>query len=434
MSSQLNQLLSLWSLYQSYKARNRKSSRRWYVRPVNRRMTRFGEQHSILKDMRAMDSESYFKYFRMTPRIFDHLLDLIKPFLKHKLTHTFPISPAERLAITLRILATGDSPQTVALSYRIGHSTIYSIFYETCAALWKALQPTYLPTPTLEKWLAISHGFWTHSNFPLCLGAINSKRVVIRTPPKSGSKCSKGSIVLMTVADHEFKFTLVDIGSYGSDSDGGVFSKSGMKVAIENGSLNLPLLGALPTTEIEIPYMFVADEEFPLKTWLMRPFPGKDLNHDKRVFNYRLSRARRCGENAFGLLGAHWRIFQRPIEATPEHATLIVKAAIVLHNYLLSWEPHLKRETEGCGAERREGSEGAGYAPPELLDREVDGIEIPGQWRTEVEADTGLTRVGSVGSNMYAATARDQRDIVMNYFCSPAGSVHSQDIKPDLIQ
>ena len=48
--------------------------------------------------------------------------------------------------------------------------------------------------------------------------------------------------------------------------------------------------------------MIVADEGLPLKRYLLRPYGGKYLPDEKRIFNYRLSRARRVSENAFGIL------------------------------------------------------------------------------------------------------------------------------------
>ena len=54
--------------------------------------------------------------------------------------------------------------------------------------------------------------------------------------------------------------------------------------------------------------VFLADEAFPLRRNLMRPFPGKHLTREQRVYYYRLSRARFVVENAFGILSSQWRM------------------------------------------------------------------------------------------------------------------------------
>lgn len=63
----------------------------------------------------------------------------------------------------------------------------------------------------------------------------------------------------------------------------------------------------------------------------MRPYPGKDLPYSKKVFNYRLSRARRIIENTFGILASRWRIFRKPIKGKPENINkIILKARLVV--------------------------------------------------------------------------------------------------------
>ena len=66
----------------------------------------------------------------------------------------------------------------------------------------------------------------------------------------------------------------------------------------------------------------------------MRPYPGDCLTEEKRVFNYRLSRARRVVESAFGILASRFRCFCRPLLLQHKNATAFIKGAVVSHNFL----------------------------------------------------------------------------------------------------
>ena len=55
-----------------------------------------------------------------------------------------------------------------------------------------------------------------------------------------------------------------------------------------------------------LPYCFIGDEGFPLKRYLVRPFPGSYLDDAKLICNYRFSRGRRVAENAFGILAQRY--------------------------------------------------------------------------------------------------------------------------------
>ena len=239
-----------------------------------------------------------------------------------------------------RFLAMGDSYKSIGFSYRIGQPTVSLIVAETCEAIWEALQPTYLKSPTREDWREIADGFERRWNFPNCIGALDSKHVVIQAPPRSGSLYFnyKGTFsrVLMALVDHRYCFTVIDVGSYGRNSDGGIYANSALGRALERGELGVPEDKLLPNAaELgPMPHVIVGDEAFPLKTYLMRPYPGKNLTDKQRVFNYRLSRARRIVENAFGILTARFRIYQRRVQLHPDNAEKMIRATLALHNYL----------------------------------------------------------------------------------------------------
>ena len=201
-----------------------------------------------------------------------------------------------------------------------------------------------MPEPSENMFRKIEEVFAKRWNFPNCVGAIDGKHIQIQCPPNSGSMYFnyKGwfSINLMALVDATYRFIVVDIGQYGSNADGGVFRRSEMGSRFFNNELGLPPPKTLPGAEHlgKLPHYIVGDEAFPLHKNLMRPYPrprrGVRIPKDQLIFNYHLSRARRCVENAFGILAQRFRLFNRRIQMKPENVVKVVKACTVLHNYL----------------------------------------------------------------------------------------------------
>ncbi|KAJ4939774.1 hypothetical protein JOQ06_029210, partial [Pogonophryne albipinna] len=133
-----------------------------------------------------------------------------------------------------------------------------------------------------------------------------------------------------------YLFRVVDVGGFGKSSDSGSLRNSAFGESLRDGSLQLPPDTVIPGAERlgPLPHVFVGDEAFPLLDNLLRPFPGRQLTRERRMFNYRLSRARLVLECTFGILSSQWRMLRRVITTSPEVVELCVKAACVLHNFL----------------------------------------------------------------------------------------------------
>ena len=324
-----------------------------------------------------------------------------------------PISAEERLTLTLHYLAYGSSQQEVSFSYRIAKSTVSGIIRETCSSIWEALRPIYLKAPTSQtEWKNIAQQFANIWNFPDVIGAIDGKHVSLKCPLKSGSQYYnyKGffSIVLLAICDARYVFTLVDIGDYGSNNDSGIFSNSDMGKLFGTNGMNLPDNEPLEgVANKSLPYFLVGDEAFPLKIWLQRPYPGKTLDEKKMIFNYRLSRARRIIENAFGILVARWRIFNTRIPTSVKTAESIIQAAICLHNYLCL-------------------TDSAAYCPAGFVDSEDRSGNIKeGDWRNMVAAggDNALQPLRRARGSRLLKSEEEVREVLTGYFNSAAGSV-----------
>ena len=139
----------------------------------------------------------------------------------------------------------------------------------------------------------------------------------------------------MAIAGPEYECLYANVGSNGRVNDSGVWNKSSLLQAMQNGWVKLPEDDALPVNGVIAPYVFVGDDAFALKKFMMKPYPQQNLTADKRVYNYRHSRARRISENLFGILANKWRIFFTTINLEPKHVENIVLSALALHNMLI---------------------------------------------------------------------------------------------------
>lgn len=144
----------------------------------------------------------------------------------------------------------------------------------------------------------------------------------IRCPLKSGSNYYNYkqfyNIVLFALIGADYKFTYIDCGCNGRVSDGGVFANSTLFQTLESNTLHIPPGKPLPLRNTPVPFVIVGDEAFSLKSYLRKPYPSRNLNQNKRIFIYRLSRARRIVENVFGILTCRFGVFKQAKPLEPE--------------------------------------------------------------------------------------------------------------------
>lgn len=212
-----------------------------------------------------------------------------------------------------------------------------------------------MKVPTKNEWYEIARNFCLKANFPHCLGAIDGKHIRVIKPKRSGSMFLNYkhyfSIVLMAVVDTNYNYIFIDVGAYGKECDSNVFKETAFWKSLVNKTLNLPTPVQLEESNVDLPYIFVGDEAFALHENILRPFSGQQLNATKSVFNYRLTRARRYVECAFGIMANKWRILHRPLDVSLDLAVKIVKTCCLLQNFIHKEEGMREISTINLGPE-----------------------------------------------------------------------------------
>ncbi|KYN22457.1 hypothetical protein ALC57_05142 [Trachymyrmex cornetzi] len=160
------------------KKRNYRKKRFWTSQFLSQRKTHGAYYTTIPTLLRNADLFS--NYCRMSKTQFEDLLTLIGSQITKQTFIREPISPDQRLFLTLRYLASGDSMMSLKYQYYVAQSTITNIIKETCNVLWSMLMPIVLKVPTHDTWKQIAKKFELNCHFPHCIGAVDGKHVVIQ--------------------------------------------------------------------------------------------------------------------------------------------------------------------------------------------------------------------------------------------------------------
>nr|CAI5820533.1 unnamed protein product [Callosobruchus analis] len=156
----------------------------------------------------------------------------------------------------------------------MGRSTVAKLIRIVCITIWNILRKECMPELNESMWLNIAEGFRNQANFPNCIGAVDGKHIRVVKPVGSGSSYMNYkhffSIILLGIADSNYNFVYVDIGSFGKDSDATIFQNSSLRYI----------------------------------------------------------------ECTFGIMSNKWRILHRPMDVDINFAVDIIKCLCILHNFV----------------------------------------------------------------------------------------------------
>ncbi|KAJ8876372.1 hypothetical protein PR048_020817 [Dryococelus australis] len=331
-----------------FKHKSKKSeTRHWWCTEVFKWCTEVFKKcacSELMLDMRSQAiSRQYNNFTRMSPTDFENILSRIGSKIVKQTTYCrSPISAQDRMSKQSigRIIPHVCAALVQELKGYVKNVDVGSRNENSQQAIrsnWYQLSPG--SSQDSPAWKEISTTFEIDWNLPHCAGALDGKHILLQALVHSGSDFynykSNFSIVLLALVD-------------------------GYQMA-----------AFLKTTKI--PYCFVANSAFPLCENIMKPYHGDHASGSfKRIFNYRLSRARRVVENTFGILSVVFRVFRKPMLSEPPKTELIVMTIILLHNYLRNRSPTL-------------------YMSHGSLDREENCVLIEESWRGGVNTASMIT-------------------------------------------
>ena len=411
---QLQLLLILQAVKELQKKRRKRKAHSCWVRPWIGRRHLLGLYDRLMVELRSEDPKAFNNFMRMPPEMYDEIVDKLTPALTKPTTNARePLEPGLKIAITLRHLAAGTKYREMQYAWRVPHNTISKVVREVCAAIILVYTEEQLKPPqNADDWREITDAWMRRWNFPHVVGAIAGKHIAIRSPGNTGSDYYnyKGffSIILLAVVTSDYKFLWIDTSGKGSSSDAQIYNISQLQEGLEKNDIRgFPQPDPLPGDTQDIPYFLVGDDAFALRQFMMKPYGSRTLTPRQRIFNYRLSRARRVVENTFGILANRFQVILTKMGHSVETVKLIVKACVLLHNLMRTRYPVMQNQ---------------------LLDIDRnDGSYEPGAWREGRNLEDANPQASRHGHNRDLKIAKEQRNLIMEWCSSRAGRVPWQE-------
>ena len=121
---------------QIMKKTRRKRKKSVWMRDWLQRRVLYGQREKLVAELREEDARGYKNYMRISPELFQELLERVGPRLEKGDTFMRKaLRPTHRLAIALRYMASGDCYKSLSYSFRVAHNTISNVVPETCEAI-----------------------------------------------------------------------------------------------------------------------------------------------------------------------------------------------------------------------------------------------------------------------------------------------------------
>ncbi|KAK4319237.1 hypothetical protein Pmani_009802 [Petrolisthes manimaculis] len=275
--------------------------------------------------VRHLSSDEFHSHFRMERSTFQDLINLIAPNI-----HDIKVAVERKILASLWLLGNNETFQGVATRFSLNKGSLHKIVMEVFEAIHSKRQG-FIVWPQGKELMDIADGFLRKTGFPGVVGIIDGTYIPIAGPRDKGAtramyKNKNGivSVQLQAICDNNMAFTDIVVGYPGSVLDGDVYCSTPTRQLVES----------LPAD-----YHVLADQAYPLHSNLLVPFTDDEhITHEERVFNRSHSLTRSEIGRAFARLKATFRRLNDLDIRKVELAPVIISAACVLHNFILTRE------------------------------------------------------------------------------------------------
>ncbi|XP_029952255.1 putative nuclease HARBI1 [Salarias fasciatus] len=269
-------------------------------------------------DVLAFPDSYLFERYRFTSESINYIHNLIRPHIRNITKRSHALTSQQILCVALRFFANGSFLCNIGDAERLSKSTACRAVRKVCLAL-KRLLPTFVVFPGHKPVRTIKKAFHKIAGFPNVIGCIDGTHVPITAPSRNEAeylnKKSSHSINVQIICDAAYMISNVEAKSPGSVDNSKIYHECSLSDRLQRGEFDGHLLG---------------DSSYPCQPTLLTPYPDPEPGPQQN-FNQALCKTRARVKRTIGLLKSRFKCL-RHLRVTPDRATDIIVACVVLHN------------------------------------------------------------------------------------------------------
>ncbi|XP_005181795.1 uncharacterized protein LOC101888354 [Musca domestica] len=301
----------------------------------------FLNKENLRKDLLFRSNEVYHinHFFSITEKQFRHLVNILEPLVMVLEPHRRkkPFSAEERIAITLKYLATGEVNSCRNYCFRASKPVIIKMIADICEKIYELLKDEYVSLPkTDEEWINVIGGMQKSQQISNCLGHLIMRQVVFHAANHQPAKprailwddgedksCSRQPpLILTAIVDGNYNFLHLDVEKTKAKFYDEIFENSKIRTLIEENTMLIPAVVKDVNGSCRS-YSFASSYSLPEKHYL------------KAISELEFSAINNTETNdALCMLTNMFPVLGQPLRLGETEAQKIILGSVALYNYL----------------------------------------------------------------------------------------------------
>ncbi|XP_016974909.1 uncharacterized protein LOC108041483 [Drosophila rhopaloa] len=337
----------------------------WTKEWLRKNQAEFLSKENLLSELQSRKDECYhLNYFlAITESQFRYLVQKLEPIISQYAPQRKKksFSAEERLAITLKYLATGEVHSCRNYCFRASKFVINEMIANICLGFYEHLKDQYVTLPkTDDQWRSAAEEMERKHNLPHCVGNLFMRSIQLQGSGSGSGSGAAGSgsaggddrkratVIFTGIVDADNNFQYAKVERAASSRPNDIYNQT---TAVELIRHKMHALEEQQSAEMDRQgYYFAGDSVLPATSYLVTT---RNLPKDRAVLEA-LEQVNAHADQTMRILCNMFPILAQPLRISDKHIREVVLGCVALYNFLRKTDDSFRRTSDSIVQQRAE--------------------------------------------------------------------------------